>query len=155
MLNDNQPPTRPPVKIRTLSAGVVVIRRMGDDWRFLLLRSFRNWDFPKGRVEAGEQPLEAALREVREETSLTELDFCWGHDYRETVPYAHGKVARYYIAVASAGKVYLPVSPELGRPEHNEFRWVDCVRAQALLPPRLQPILDWAWQTLSQGTKLP
>ena len=56
------------VRVPRVSAGVVVVRRVGDDWRFLLLRAFNHWDFPKGMVEAGEQPIEAAVREVREET---------------------------------------------------------------------------------------
>jgi 8-oxo-dGTP pyrophosphatase MutT (NUDIX family) len=41
---------------------------------FLLIRdSYRNWGFPKGHLEAGELPDEAAVREVQEETGLTEL----------------------------------------------------------------------------------
>ena len=38
----------------------------------------------------------------------------------------------------------LPVSPELGRPEHQEFRWVSFDDAEDLLPPRLAGVLDWA-----------
>jgi 8-oxo-dGTP pyrophosphatase MutT (NUDIX family) len=38
---------RPP----RLSAGVVVVRQTADGWRFLLLRAFSHWDFPKGMVE--------------------------------------------------------------------------------------------------------
>ena len=34
-----------------LSAGVVVVRETSDGWRFLLLRAFNHWDFPKGMVE--------------------------------------------------------------------------------------------------------
>jgi hypothetical protein len=43
-------------------------------------------------------------------------------------------------------EIVLPVSPELGHPEHNEFRWATCTQAKTLPPPRLQPILDWARQ---------
>ena len=39
------------------SAGVVVVRPGDDGWRYLVLRAFRNWDFPKGLVESDEQPL--------------------------------------------------------------------------------------------------
>ena len=53
-----------------LSAGVVVVRQSGEGWRFLLLRAFNHWDFPKGMVEAGEEPLAAAIREVREESLI-------------------------------------------------------------------------------------
>jgi bis(5'-nucleosidyl)-tetraphosphatase len=52
--------------------------------------------------------------------------------------------ARYYVAESPAGDVRLPVSPELGRPEHHEFRWLGYAAARAQLVPRLQRVLDWA-----------
>ncbi len=126
------------------AAGVVVVRPTTAGWRYLLLRVFRNWDFPKGLIEPGEAPLAAALREVREETALDDLELRWGEDFRETVPYARGKIARYYLAVSRAGEVRLPISPELGRAEHHEFRWARAADAAILLPLRLRPILAWA-----------
>ena len=126
------------------SAGIAVLRRFDGDWRCLMLRAYRNWDFPKGEVEAGEDPLAAALREVREETSLAELDTRWGEVFWETAPYRGGKVARYYLAESSHGGVSLPVSPELGQPEHHEYRWVSFADARKLAPPRLQPVIAWA-----------
>jgi bis(5'-nucleosidyl)-tetraphosphatase len=126
------------------SAGAVVLRAAEEEWRYLLLRVFRTWDFPKGGVEAGELPLQAAIREVEEETGLTTLDFRWGEVYRETAPYSGGKVARYYVAFSPDGAaVSLPINPELGRPEHHEFRWVSHAEAKRLLPERLQPVLQW------------
>lgn len=121
-----------------------MLRPAGGGWRYLVLRVFRTWDFPKGGVEAGEAPLEAALREVEEETALTGLEFRWGEVYRDTARYSAGKVARYYVAASTTGNVALPINPELGRPEHHEFRWVSYGEAKRLLPERLQPILDWA-----------
>ena len=75
-----------------LSAGVVVVRQDGDVWKYLLLRAYNYWDFPKGVVETGEDPLEAACREVEEETCLGELDFRWGNSFSETEPYGQGKI---------------------------------------------------------------
>ena len=109
-----------------------------------MLRAYRNWHFPKGLVEPSEEPVDAALREVEEETSLTGLELRWGMDWRETEPYAGRKVARFYVAEAVRGEVMLPVNPDLGRPEHHEFRWVDFDAASRLLPPRLLPVLRWA-----------
>ena len=128
---------------RRLSAGTVVVHRDAGGWRLLVLRAYRNWDFPKGRVEPGEAPLAAAVRETREEAGIADLAFHWGEDHCETVPY-RGKVARYYLAETAQAIVTLPVSPELGRPEHHEWRWVDCNEAARLLPARLQPVLAWA-----------
>ena len=131
-----------------LSAGVVVVRRGPTGWLFLLLRAYRNWDFPKGVVEPGEDPLAAARREVREETLIADLLFTWGEEYRETAPYSNNKVARYYLAETATEGVTLPVSPELGRPEHNEARWVDLAGALSLSSPRIAPIVQWAAEKL-------
>jgi 8-oxo-dGTP pyrophosphatase MutT (NUDIX family) len=133
---------------RKLAAGVVVFRRTEGGVRLLVLRAYKNWDFPKGMVEPGESELDAARRECAEETGLTELDFPFGDAHRDTVPYAGGKVARYFVAETQSAAITLPVSPELGRPEHHEWRWVSFDEAEELLPPRLAVVLDWARRTL-------
>jgi 8-oxo-dGTP pyrophosphatase MutT (NUDIX family) len=132
-----------------LSAGVVVVRQTEEGWRFLLLRAFNHWDFPKGMVEPGEQPIEAAVREVCEESLIDDLDFAWGQASTRTGPYSHGKVACYYVAVTRTEAVTLPVNPELGRPEHSEFRWVDYDEAMALVSPRVKPVLRWAARVMN------
>lgn len=60
---------------RETSAGGVVFRRGEDETvRFLLIRdSYRNWGLPKGHLEVGEPPADAARREVAEETGLGDL----------------------------------------------------------------------------------
>jgi 8-oxo-dGTP pyrophosphatase MutT (NUDIX family) len=60
---------------RETSAGGVVFRRGADgEIRFLLIRdSYRNWGFPKGHIEPGEPPAQAARREIAEETGLADL----------------------------------------------------------------------------------
>ncbi len=60
---------------KILSAGVIVVRLVEQTPQYLLLRAYSYWDFPKGEVEAGEDPLHAAVREVQEETTLGELVF--------------------------------------------------------------------------------
>jgi 8-oxo-dGTP pyrophosphatase MutT (NUDIX family) len=134
-----------------LSAGVVVVRDTPEGWRFLLLRAFTHWDFPKGMVEAGEEPLAAAIREVKEETLIEHLTFAWGQDYIETGPYSRGKVARYYLARTDTVEVSLPVIEELGRPEHNEYRWVDEAGALRLVSARVEPIVKWASHKLGRN----
>ncbi|HJX17332.1 MAG TPA: NUDIX domain-containing protein [Acidiferrobacterales bacterium] len=138
---------RVPIKHR--SAGIVVVRRQNGEWRLLILRAYRNWDFPKGLIEPGEKPLAAAVRETEEETGLTDLDFYRGTESIDTEMYGDHKVASFYLAQTGQEWIVLPVNPELGHPEHDEFRWVTFVEARTLLPPRLQPILDWAGQKLT------
>lgn len=138
------------MQVKKRSAGVVVTRRVEGETRYLLLRCYRYWDFPKGEVEPGEEPLQAACRETEEETGLTGLELCWGEAYTETPVYAKGKVARYYLAESPAGEVWLPANPELGMPEHQEFRWASYEEARPLLNDRVGAVLEWARQQLSR-----
>lgn len=54
---------------RRLSCGIVIVN---DDDELLLCRvtGQGHWDLPKGGADPGETPLQAALRETREETGL-------------------------------------------------------------------------------------
>ncbi len=127
-----------------MSSGVVIVSVIDRKLKFLLLRAYRNWDFPKGLVEAGEEPIQAAIREVREETTLDDISFDWGMVFMDTGPYNKGKISRYYIARSKETKVGLPVNPQLGVPEHHEARWVEYHEALTMLSPRLLPVLRWA-----------
>ena len=137
------------MKPASRAAGAVVFRRSDRGIRILLLRAYKNWDFPKGVVEPGENELDAAKREVEEETGLADLDYPFGEEFKETLPYSGNKVARYYLAETDIEKIELPVSPELGRPEHHEYRWVTFDEAEDLLPPRLAVVLEWVRKTLA------
>ncbi|MEW6243754.1 MAG: NUDIX hydrolase [Bacillota bacterium] len=55
-----------------LSAGGVVFTGSGDSVRLLMIEDrWGRWSFPKGHVEQGETLIQAALREVEEETGIT------------------------------------------------------------------------------------
>jgi 8-oxo-dGTP pyrophosphatase MutT (NUDIX family) len=133
------------------SCGVVIVSVVDRKLKFLLLRAYRNWDFPKGLVEPGEEPIDAAVREVREETALDDISFDWGMVFMDTGPYNKGKIARYYIARSKEVRISLPINPELGVPEHQEARWVDVDKALAMVSPRLQPVVRWAFATVNHG----
>ncbi len=134
-----------------MSAGVVVVSLLDRKLKFLLLRAYRNWDFPKGLVEPGEAPIDAAIREVREETTLDDISFDWGTAYIDTGPYNKGKIARYYVARSKEVHIQLPVNPELGVPEHHEARWVDYAKALTMVSPRLEPVMRWAYGVVYHG----
>jgi bis(5'-nucleosidyl)-tetraphosphatase len=139
------------------SAGTVLIRKdqTMDMWLVLMLRCGTYWDFPKGQLERGECELDAAIRETTEETGIADVfpvkdrgPFA-GFDclvWTETEPYGHPrKTARYFLAVTSADEVVLPVNPELGKPEHDEYRWMTFDQAEQLdLHPRVRKVLNWA-----------
>ena len=60
-----------------VSAGAVLVDQTGDEDKALLMRlRTKGYEIPKGHVEPGETPQEAALRELREETGLTSQVAC-------------------------------------------------------------------------------
>ena len=65
---------------RERSAGVIVFHhsRAKRLRTYLLLDYGRHWDYPKGHVDPGETDLEAAKRELQEETGITEVNLVPG-----------------------------------------------------------------------------
>ena len=57
----------------TLSAGIIPIHRKQGKTLFLILRSYKYWDFPKGTVEEGEDPFQTTLRELEEESGIEDV----------------------------------------------------------------------------------
>ena len=58
------------------------------------------------------------------------------------------KTATYFLADRISDKEpYLPINPELGKPENDEYRWVPVSHIDNLLPSRLLPVMtfieDW------------
>lgn len=68
-----RPPRMP--KVEETSAGGLVVDRTGEELRAALIarhdrRGRLVWSLPKGHLEAGETPEDAAIREVEEETGI-------------------------------------------------------------------------------------
>jgi len=138
--------------IDTISAGVIIVMEREGIWYFLLLEAYGFWDFPKGIVEKGEEEIKTALREVEEETGIKpdQLEFLWGYESKDSRPYRGGrKIARYFIAKSKTDKVFLPVSPELGKPEHDSFGWFTYEEAKNKVGDRVRPILEWAYKIIN------
>lgn len=124
------------------------MRRIENGWLTLMLRAYSNWDAPKGICEEGETPMQAAIREVGEESGINQLDFTWGDRSMDTGPYGDGKVARYHLAQTEQEEIVMGISPETGQPEHEEYRWVDFDTAYDISSPRVRSVLQWARQVI-------
>ena len=59
---------------REHSAGFVLFRMTAGGAVFLLLDYGRHWDYPKGHLEKGETAWRAAVRELKEETGIRQVD---------------------------------------------------------------------------------
>ncbi|RKY23766.1 MAG: diadenosine tetraphosphate hydrolase [Planctomycetota bacterium] len=118
------------------SYGIIVFRREGGEILFLLLKNAKwgHWDFPKGHPDAGEDELEAALRETREESGLTNLNVIPG--FRESIRYHVDikgerpekgmKEAVYFLAESPTDAVALSH-------EHTDHRWLPLEEALPLI----------------------
>jgi len=124
---------------------VYVVHRAGESWRVLTLQRAASgtrcplaWETVHGRIEAGERPEQAALRELAEETGLRAARL-----YNVTTQsfYLHGMGA-VQVAVAFCAMVDAPNAPTLG-PEHGAFEWLALPVARARFAwPREREALD-------------
>ena len=126
-----------------VSAGVVV-RDLRDN-SYLCVRAFGNWDFPKGHVEQGETLVQAALRELEEETSISAGDINLLPLSAPPVVYKNGRKTAHYFAAerASEKQPFLSVNPDIGKPENDAFAWLTVSEMEILMPGRLQPVVNW------------
>ena len=137
--------------MKITSAGIIPIHFSKSHSRVLLLRVYNYWDFPKGVVEEGELPKDCAIRELEEETGITDAVFAWGYEFYETETYGNNKTAKYFIAKTDTEKVVLKPNEKTGVLEHHEFRWCSFDEAEKLLSLRVRKALKWAITRLEQG----
>lgn len=124
-----------------------------DRWRVLTLKRGPNtrctgaWEIVHGRIEAGERPEHAAVREVQEETGLTISRL-----YSVTVNsfYLH-QTGTVQLALVFAAIVETPASVILGT-EHDAYAWHDMNSAADVLAwPREREALVHVQQLLRSG----
>jgi predicted NUDIX family NTP pyrophosphohydrolase len=132
---------------------VLLIRPGGPYWRH---KHVGAWMIPKGVVEAGESPAEAALREFEEGTHLSAVPFPLA-----TVRQAGGKLVMAFAVEGDldASRVrsnefeqeWPPRSGRIERfPEVAEARWMSLAEARSMMLPSQLPLLD-ALETKLKG----
>ncbi len=130
------------------SAGTIIIDKAGPEKTVLCLRAYANWDFPKGELEKGEDLQSAAVRETAEETTLQQdYDYMLTGKVTPSITYGSGKkkkTAVYFLATRiSTKEPALPINPELGKPENDEYRWIPMSELSFSLSKRFAPILNY------------
>ena len=106
------------------SAGIVLFRNNSGKNEFLLLNYPQgHWDFVKGKIEQNETSHEAAIRETREETGITNIEFIDGfeesveYDFRFKKENIHKKVI-FFLAKTDEKNIKLSH-------EHNDYLWLE------------------------------
>ena len=111
---------------------VIVIRPLRDGWRVLALRRASDtrcpgaWEPVHGHIEAGEEPEDAALREVREETGLA-VDRLY---VVRVQPFYLRKVRAVEMAIVFAAFVLEPAEVSIAI-EHDAHEWLSVDEALA------------------------
>ena len=106
------------------SAGIVLFRNNSGKNEFLLLNYPQgHWDFVKGKIEQNETSHETALRETKEETGITNIEFVDGfeesveYDFRFKKEDIHKKVI-FFLAKTDEKNIKLSH-------EHNDYLWLE------------------------------
>lgn len=134
-------------RLRENAVEVLLIKPGGPFWRN---KDAGAWMIPKGMVETGEAPAEAALREFEEETGirLSAVPFPLA-----TVRQAGGKIVEAFAlegeldpAAIHSNEFELEWPPRSGKrerfPEAAEARWMGLAEARGLMLPSQLPLLD-------------
>ena len=118
--------------LREKSCVAVVFIKKTDATKYLLLDyEAGHWDFVKGNVEPNESEKETVIRELKEETSITEAQFLDG--FREVIAYFYRrqgltihKEVVFFLMEAYTDKVELSF-------EHIGYAWLDYQHAMEKL----------------------
>ena len=131
------------------SAGAVVV----DEGTCLLIRRGHEWAFPKGHIEQGEGPGDAARREVREETGIEiDLDDSLGftrYQFRSSNGTRNRKQVDWFLAHRVGGEI-------AHEPIFAEAKFVDLDEGLRLLTHDAdRGILEKAIERLGKGPAEP
>ena len=130
--------------LKITSAGVLLFREVPEK-SFLLLKSKKRWDVPKGHVERGESEHETSLRELYEETGILPDQVALDKTFRFQMQ-AQFKAA--YLGGQFVDKTYLVFIATLQQPveikltEHDMYQWFAWNPPQHIQKWLIDPLLQ-------------
>ena len=121
-----------------ISYGVVPLYKGADEWQVLVVHqiSYRGddfWIFPKGHAEKEETSTEAALRELHEETGVSEIELIDETPISISYSFTHEgvrieKTVEYFVGVCKSPDTSISQPHEI-----KEIRWCSFGEAESLL----------------------
>ncbi|MFN3910144.1 MAG: bis(5'-nucleosyl)-tetraphosphatase [Candidatus Anstonellaceae archaeon] len=112
------------------SRGFILFRKEGENYYFLLLHyKAGHWDFPRGHIEEGEDDFSTAIRELKEETGIDEIDLIEGFSYSYSYLFSNNKKQKQVnLMLARTNQKTVKLSSE-----HIGARWLNYQNALNLL----------------------
>ena len=106
------------------SAGIILYNDKHDEREFLVLQyPGGHWDFVKGKMEEFEETKQTAIRETKEETGITDIEFIDG--FKEEISYTffikHKQIDKkviFYLAKTNSTQIQIS-------DEHLNFVWLN------------------------------
>jgi bis(5'-nucleosidyl)-tetraphosphatase len=114
------------------SAGFILLRKTAGGGVYLLLDYGKHWDYAKGHLEEGETAWQAAVRELREETGIRQVDRVPGFEQQMHYGFfspGKGRVQKtvtYFLGITRSDEVTVSA-------EHSGFAWLSYEEAMARL----------------------
>ena len=137
--NDNMNHMRPAV----YASGFLLFRKR-ENLEFLLMRHANRWDLPKGRLDFGESKLEAAIRELHEESAVSTNDFwidpTFVFESRYFVSYS--KQQSPMLKELSIFLGYMTRDVELVLTEHASYQWFQWLPPHNIQEQTIDPLLE-------------
>ena len=136
------------------AAGIIIFRNDNNHPVFLGLKAlprFRKknrgiYDIPKGRIDPGETPIEAAYRECIEESGIVPLRLIAG-------PFVDGPLAL-WLGETDEEDILIANNPESGHKEHEGYTWVNPSFLKKNCLDYLKPSITWAEEKVWEYFKL-
>jgi len=113
------------------SAGFILCKKNDERKYLILLHGSDYWNFPKGKLESGESEIDAAVRELKEETGITKIKIVDGFSFTYDYTFIAGrlkikKLVKMYLAYYLNGDVVISR-------EHKRFKWSTFDEAMIIL----------------------
>ena len=126
------------------AAGIIVFQDRSPDSLYFLglvalpefqIKNSGIYDIPKGRIDPGESPLQCAIREAREESTIDITHLDGG-------PYTYDRLTVWL--AESYQDPYIGINPSTGLKEHLGYEWVQAEKMEAQCLDYLKPHIRWA-----------